>query len=355
MTSYIKTILLALAITFGRGCFAHSPQPVDKTLFLSQGDAHDTAFAKLDSLVMAAPADISYDSTQIAQYLLKLCKTDMDKARAAFTWVASNISYDDAGFNSGEIHNMSATAVLKRKRAVCEGYANLYKVLAEAMGLECVRVTGYAKAYGYRPGARYTGKRGNHAWNAVKVNGEWLLLDATWGAGWAEAIHGDLKSHRVFTPYWFNTDKYEFLYKHYPEEEKWLLIPDKVSLQDYEKMPDLSNGFFELGFDARDILHKFMSHELPDKLPMASGHTYHVRLIGFPLDVVLRAGQEMSFTLTCPDDREIVMATDAKNVHPMERSGDKYSVKMTLIKGTLQVSVRTKANRYEDVIRYEVK
>ena len=54
-------------------------------------------------------------------------------------------------------------------------------------GLECQKLGGQAKGAGYYPGCfnpqRLSDGPGAHAWNAVKLRGEWYLSDATWAAG----------------------------------------------------------------------------------------------------------------------------------------------------------------------------
>lgn len=60
---------------------------------------------------------------------------------------------------------------------VCNSYSRAYKMIADACGLECKRVTGCAGDDGGDPG------NNGHAWNAVKINGEWYQVDATWNDG----------------------------------------------------------------------------------------------------------------------------------------------------------------------------
>ena len=312
-------------------------------------------FAFIDSFAQNAPGNIDKDPSTVAAYLLKGCKNDLQKARAAFTWVANNIKYDDYAFNSGKIGNMSAEGVLKRKHAVCEGYANLYKAIGEAMGLEVEKIDGWAKAYGYRPGEKFTGHEPNHSWSAVKVNGEWLLVDATWGAGYSEGGRGHLMSHKLFTPYWFNVNKYEFLFMHYPKDEKWLLIPQAVTLKQYEEMPFVQPAFFQMGFNAHEVLDKSVAKTLPKQLPETFPTTYHIKLVDFPLNDAIPPASEMTFTITCDEDVDIEFINDPKKWHKMERSGNTYTVKLPLKRGELQVAIKAKGRTYSDIIKYKVK
>lgn len=54
---------------------------------------------------------------------------------------------------------------------VCEGYAKTFQLLATYAGLESVYAVGMSGT-GFR--------RGGHAWNLVKIDGEWYNIDLTW-------------------------------------------------------------------------------------------------------------------------------------------------------------------------------
>lgn len=315
-----------------------------------------TDFTAIDSFAQNAPNGVDRDSATIATYLLKGCHNDMEKARAVFTWIAYNIKYDDNAYNTGKVGNMSATGVIKRKHAVCEGFANLYYELATSMGLETQIITGWAKAYGYRPGEKFTGTQPNHAWNAVKVNGRWLLLDNTWGASYAVGGRGHLMSRKVFNPYWFNVDPYEFLFMHYPQQDQWQQIVQPVTIKQYEEMPLLNPAMFQFGFSAHDILDKSLAKTLPKQLPDVFPSKHQLKLVDFPLNGVLEPAAEATFTIICNEDVEIVFANDPKVLNPMVKLGNTYTVKMPLKRGELQVAIkRGKSRDYEDVIRYKVK
>ena len=81
-------------------------------------NAADSTFHSIDSFAINTPPNLVYDVDSVAAYLKKGCKTDMEKARAAFAWEANNIRYDDKGFNSGNIPDQSPAKVIKRRHAV---------------------------------------------------------------------------------------------------------------------------------------------------------------------------------------------------------------------------------------------
>lgn len=56
---------------------------------------------------------------------------------------------------------------------VCEGYARVFKVLCDKMGIPCVLVDGYALNSPTSSGEA-------HMWNYVQVGGAWYAVDVTW-------------------------------------------------------------------------------------------------------------------------------------------------------------------------------
>ena len=58
-------------------------------------------------------------------------------------------------------------------KAVCEGYARAMQYLLQKCGIECAEVAGYIR--------KETGESdGAHAWNILKIDGDYYYLDTTW-------------------------------------------------------------------------------------------------------------------------------------------------------------------------------
>ncbi|MCW3127709.1 MAG: transglutaminase domain protein [Bacteroidetes bacterium] len=317
-------------------------------------DSTLVAFRYVDSIATYPPVGLTNATDSIAAYLLRSCTTDMEKARAAFTWVAHHISYDDEAYNSGKHPDQSATNVLKIHRAVCEGYANLYKSLCEAMGLDAVKISGYAKGYSYNDGDHFS--KTNHAWNAVKVDGRWILLDATWGSGVGDTEQGKMVSHKRFMPYWFDVDKKEFLFRHFPEDPQWLLIKEALTLEQYEDMPRIREPLFMMSFSASDILDKYLSKTLPNVLPRPFYSKHHVTLVDFPLTGVLAAGTQIDLTIISDEDLILAISNNLKEKPVMmKRSGNRYTASLTLKRGDLHIAIAKEARHYSDIMQYKVK
>jgi hypothetical protein len=77
--------------------------------------------------------------------------------------VVEHVEYDHE-FKADNIYN--AYGALIGKKAVCEGYAELYQYLLYLCGIQSHAVTGYAG--------------GPHMWNLVRIDGEYYMSDPTW-------------------------------------------------------------------------------------------------------------------------------------------------------------------------------
>lgn len=164
----------------------------------------------------------------LAPQLVAPFSSPTDRARAIFTWLHHNISYDVVGFFNKTLKPSTPASTLSTGVAVCEGYAALFTALASKVGLESVVVGGHGKGFGFTnlsPGAPIPSEHSNHAWNAVKIdNGEWKLIDSCWGAG---NISGEGKPYnKSFTPSFFTMSNEDFGLRHFPTDKSQFFRTD---------------------------------------------------------------------------------------------------------------------------------
>ncbi|MDE5862780.1 MAG: transglutaminase-like domain-containing protein, partial [Lachnospiraceae bacterium] len=120
--------------------------------------------------------------------------TDLDKVLAVNSYLCDTVTYDtmspiEAGQNlmtcagTSELHygeamagqsadevftdSMTPFGALVNHRGVCLAYAGAFQLLARAMGLDSIVVTGTLNG------------NQNHAWNKVKIDGKWCVVDVT--------------------------------------------------------------------------------------------------------------------------------------------------------------------------------
>ncbi len=134
---------------------------------------------------MSAPKDVEQNLLSLTNYLVSPFKSEKDKIRSIFRWITDNIEYDIHAYLNKSFSAVDPEEVLKKRKCVCEGYARLFKRMTNIAGFESDLVGGNSKGYNYEIGKLFSDKN-SHAWNAVKIDGQWRLLDATWGAGYID-------------------------------------------------------------------------------------------------------------------------------------------------------------------------
>ena len=107
------------------------------------------------------------------------------KVKILHDWIADNVRYDVESFlaNRRLPDAGSVETVLRSRMSVCEGYSNVFNRMAKIAGFQSEKITGYGRGFGYLPSSVEEPGRSNHAWNAVKIENRWYLLDITWDAG----------------------------------------------------------------------------------------------------------------------------------------------------------------------------
>lgn len=254
------------------------------------------SFARVDAHAAKAPASAEKSVSALANYLVRPARNDEEKARALFRWITLKVSYDTAGYQSGAPGDMSPEGVLRRRKAVCSGYAALFEHLAREAGLEAVTIRGHSK--GFMAGTHQDSEL-NHAWNAVKIEGQWRLLDCTWGAG---HVTPSMKFVRQFSEYYFLTPPEEFVYGHFPQEPKWQLLDRPMARNEYERLVPLRADFFRCGLAVQS--HRWASFRAEDSATVTFTGPEDVRL----LCNLMRDGKELgrSYTLTQREKGKIV-------------------------------------------------
>jgi len=237
--------------------------------------------------------------------LTKTAKTDTEKAKAIYDWIADNIAYDTVSFFSGNISYTGDISEItyQTRKSVCQGYSELFKRMCDFAGLECQVISGFAKGYGYNPGDKIEGKS-NHAWNAVKIDGQWQLIDSTWGAGHLNNKNLFVKK---YNKHYFLTPPEYFIYDHLPENPGWQLLSNKISKKEFSDMTQVDSDFFDLGL-------KLVNHK---DVVIENNEEYLTVSLEAPEDVVFMAnvlnfktGEEYpNYALVQKKDRLIEITT----------------------------------------------
>lgn len=94
---------------------------------------------------------------------------EYEKVKSIHNYIVNTTVYDNYNLENNSIPEIDYTAkgVLEKHKAVCRGYAEAFKLLMDKINIECKIITGFSNNI-------------SHAWNIVKIDGEWYEIDCTY-------------------------------------------------------------------------------------------------------------------------------------------------------------------------------
>ena len=199
-------------------------------------------FETIDKKMSEMPDSFASSTAAIAGYISQNFTTDDDKIRAVFYWTVSTISYDvENMFNQppNQSVDYKIKSTLETKKGVCMHYAEVFKDIANKVGVKTVIIDGYTKQDGI------IAKIG-HSWNASKVNGVWFLFDPTWGSGYVADQHYYRKLNNTY----FKADVISFGLSHMPFDYLWQLKEYPISNQEFYDNKTASASTEKFDFNA---------------------------------------------------------------------------------------------------------
>jgi hypothetical protein len=184
-------------------------------------------YASIDKIALAIPDSQTGNTQQIAYFVNTNFKTDSDKTRAIFVWVASNIQYDIdnmyvyAQNNQVKIGDIIIQA-LKTRKGICQHFAEVFNDICLKSGLQSYVIGGYTKHNGVI-------NKLSHAWCATRVDGQWFLFDPTWGSGYVS--HG--RTIREIRDSFYKVPPSQFIKSHMPFDPMWELLNYPLTNQEF--------------------------------------------------------------------------------------------------------------------------
>lgn len=190
-------------------------------------------FRAIDKHAKKIPDQAATTIQTLSQYLIATASNDLEKVRSIYVWMTHNISYDKNAYKDGIGRiNKNNQDVLNRKTAVCFGYATLFKALCAEAGISCEVISGYSKG---TLTAQPKLEEPDHAWNAVKIDSTWYLLDATWGSSLIDKTNDFVQT---FEEGYFLTQSKHFVVNHLPADPMWQLLDCPIPPAVFAQSPD---------------------------------------------------------------------------------------------------------------------
>lgn len=202
-------------------------------------------------LVASIPESEQASIETVGAYLASRIPDKRELTKALHDFIVARLTYDDAALKLIEARDYKNTPsqkaedVFAARTGVCEGYSRLFVALGKAAGVEVAYLVGHVRNRDHRhtisddpwdTSAQEALEGVGHAWNAVKLDDRWYLIDATWNDG-----NDEYRTTYLFPP------PRAMALDHFPEDTKWQLLPEPLSLGDFVRQPMMTPTSTEYG------------------------------------------------------------------------------------------------------------
>ena len=202
-------------------------------LTISLGGYGQKTYVEIDKQSQRVP-DSLVTYQQVATHLTQNLTTDTQKARAIYTWIAHNITYDLSQMNTNKRYESSQELldeVWTKRRGICQHYSELFLAMSQYVGLKSYLIAGYVRDSSGAIAAY------SHAWNALVIDDHYYLVDVTWAAGY------ELKGKYIhqFQDAYFLIPPKEFIKDHMPFDPMWQFVENPLTHAEFiaKKMTSL--------------------------------------------------------------------------------------------------------------------
>lgn len=145
-------------------------------------------YSGLSEYDLAILGEVEHVLTEVAPDSL----SDYERELAIHDYIVDAASYDSETLGifhafSPDPNNTDPYGALISGRAVCLGYSSTFQLFMDLIGVECITVHGEGNM-----------SHDEHAWNQVKLDGEWYCVDVTWDDPTGLGSVSDRLEHKYF-------------------------------------------------------------------------------------------------------------------------------------------------------------
>lgn len=200
--------------------------PTEPGLVLSTGGTH-WPWANQPSPVLEQLTPSDETSIEgVANFISQRERDPFRRVKALHDWVVTRLSYDHDSTKPGRRKPQDARSVFSGRQGVCEGYARLLVAFGKVTGDEIVYLTGDVRE------ASGAAASVSHAWNAVRIEHAWYLVDTTWDD---PTMVGDATPH-YRTDYLFIPPNVA-IWSHFPDDARWQLLQRRLDRGAFLRQP----------------------------------------------------------------------------------------------------------------------
>ena len=163
---------------------------------------------------------------------------DVESAYLIYKWIVLNIQYD----SYGEMYGNSSTAiatVYKTGKGGITGITGLFNTMCSLLKIEADTILGLTKTISYEY-AKTKIINKEYSWNYILIDNEYYLIDVVMAINFEKFRKRD-------SDFYFGMDPEASIRLHFPNDNKWQLLPKNITKDEFESMAYLDEGFYSLG------------------------------------------------------------------------------------------------------------
>ena len=166
---------------------------------------------------------------------------DEESAYLAYKWIIRNIIYDTKGEKEGNSTTDIAT-VYKEGKGGSIGISGLFKTMCDLLKVKGDTILGLTKTFSEDYPSKIITQE--YAWNYILIDNEYYLIDVV------KAISFEKYTKTRDSDFYFGMNPEASIRLHFPNDNKWQLLPKIITKDEFKSMAYLNEGFYSLGFKA---------------------------------------------------------------------------------------------------------
>lgn len=288
------------------------------------------------------------DARGLVSLLIEPARSDQEKAWLIYRWVTGRVSYDLASAAKlGDPRKHSLEDLMTVAHGACHLYAHLTNEMFLLAGLSTKLVTGFVKSSG-----RISGRSGrvSHAWNVVRIDGQWKTVDATWGAGYLSNTGFTRQQSDLF---FFMPSTWVAL--NYFDSKDTVGAQRRMGVKEslFDRLPDGSFYMSVLGFPVREILSYAVKGDVfVETYALPDGG---FKVLQAPLVRYVKSGSAQYFHLESSRYEEVV-AVQGDNWTFLQKANGRFSTSLKPRVGELLLMGRRKGqDEFEALLGYSAR
>jgi transglutaminase/protease-like cytokinesis protein 3 len=183
---------------------------------------------------------------------------EAESAYLAYKWISQNIEYDYNDEKQGN-STKEIAKVYKTGKGGVIGITGLYKTMRDRLKIKADTILGLTKASSGGIKIKIITKE--YSWNYILINNKYYLIDVVMSIDFG-------KNKKRDSDFYFGMDPEASIRLHFPNDNKWQLLPKIITKEEFKSMAYLDEGFFSLGL-------KTIS---PDIQSFNNSKTYRIRI-----------------------------------------------------------------------------